>query len=222
MKILSLLICIFLSNSYARNPISGNRYQLLSGIRQQKENRSFGENKPESDEYVYGKAPAKFLARNYPFLPTGAKVLDISMGEGRNAVFLARKGYKVIGIDTNSVAVRKARRLAREFGVQIETSVNPVDKFSVPKGSLDAIISFYYVDKKIIKKMKSWLKPGGIIIFEAYTQKQLELNLSVKYDHYSFVKEEQLLKYFGDMKILKFEEPLHTTEFTSSIIVQKK
>ena len=222
MKTLSFILLLILNNSHARNPISGNRYQLLSGIRQQKEVQFSLEKKPALDEYVYGKAPARFLARNYPFIPTGAKVLDISMGEGRNAVFLARKGFNVIGIDTDSVAVRKARRLAREFGVQIETSVNPVDKFMVSKASLDAIISFYYVDKSIINKMKSWLKPGGIIIFEAYTERQRQLNLSVKYDDYSFIKEEHLLKYFGNMKILKFEEPLHNARFTSSIIVQKK
>src|SRR5690606_6728780 len=57
--------------------------------------------------YVFGKDPAPSLLEHYTRLPVG-RVLDIAMGEGRNAVFLAKKGFDVVGVDISPEAVRKA------------------------------------------------------------------------------------------------------------------
>lgn len=221
MRLLSLTILILLSgNLLAREGISGSRYELLTGKRKSSEGNTFWDQKFNKNNYIYGKAPAKFLAKNFEFIPPGSKVLDIGMGEGRNAVYLASKGYKVVGIDISNIAIKKARLLADEFGVRIETIHKSVSEYSVPANSLDSIICFYFVDRAIVKNLMTWLKPGGILIFEGHTLKEKEINGMDEKDSY-LLKEDELLTMFPGFKILKYEQPLHTKEFTASIIVQK-
>ncbi|EQC49641.1 bifunctional 2-polyprenyl-6-hydroxyphenol methylase/3-demethylubiquinol 3-O-methyltransferase UbiG [Bacteriovorax sp. DB6_IX] len=221
MKLLLILTFLFNINSFARDAISGNRFELLTGARRGADtSKGFWDKKYSRTNYVYGKAPAKFLSRNFEYIPQGAKVLDIGMGEGRNAVFLASKGYKVTGIDISSVALKKARMLAREFGVRIETVHKSVADYKVPKNSLDAIICFYYVDREVVKKLKSWLKPGGVLIFESFNIKQKVVN-GLKEDDIYLLREAELLSLFSDFRVLKYEEAQHRRDFISSIIVQK-
>lgn len=204
----------------ARQGVGPNRLELLSGVKRTKDEKSFWDEKFSKNNYVFGKIPAKFLAQNYQYIPPQSTVLDIGMGEGRNAVFLAQKGYVVTGIDISSVAIKKARALASEFGVRINSIATSVEKF-VPEKSFDAIICFYYVDRKVVTKMLSWLKPGGIIIFESHTEKQKGVKGYENYNIEYLLKPGELLTLFKGAQILKFEEPLHYQEFTSSIIVKK-
>jgi SAM-dependent methyltransferase len=170
--------------------------------------------------YIYGKAPAKFLADNYDYLEPESKILDMGMGEGRNAVFLAQKGHHVTGIDISSVAVKKARFLAKEFGVKIKTVVGTLTKYKIPDASFDAIICFYYVDRELNEKIQKWLKPGGLLIYEAYTLKEYLKHKNGKINY--FLKEKELISMFPKMDILKYEEPIHEKEFRSGIILRKK
>ncbi|MBH48896.1 MAG: SAM-dependent methyltransferase [Halobacteriovorax sp.] len=223
-----LVLFIFITSAYAnqRSAINAKRYEALSGIREaesttNKDGKVFWDSKYSDTKYVFGKKPAKFLAQNYDFIPSESKVLDMGMGEGRNAVFLARKGYKVTGIDISSVAVKKAKMLADEYGVRINTVVASMNKYKIQDGAFDAIICFYYVDRALHERMLSWLKPGGILIYESHTDLQKTVKGSERYDQEYLLRPSELLSMFKGMKILKYEEPLHTGEFTASIILKK-
>ncbi|MCH2055607.1 MAG: hypothetical protein MK214_03130 [Thalassotalea sp.] len=61
--------------------------------------------------YAYGTEPNDFLKQNFSTIQRG-KVLSITEGEGRNAVFLAKQGYQVTAIDSSIVAINKAEQLA--------------------------------------------------------------------------------------------------------------
>lgn len=225
LKIITLSFLLFQANAFARSAVTAKRYELLSGVRKSNkgaDSKAFWDKKYSRSNYVFGKKPAKFLAGNYDYIPLGARVLDMGMGEGRHAVFLARKGYKVTGIDISSVAVKKARALSREFGVRINTVVASMEKYKIKDGSLDAIICFYYVDRKLNDKMMSWLKPGGILIYEAHTDNQKKVKGSEHFDKRYLLRPGELLTMFKNMKILKYEEPLHYPEFSASIILQKQ
>ena len=84
----------------------------------------------QDSPFLTGKAPLKFLVDMFPRLQKG-KVLDIGMGEGANAVYLAQKGMTVKGVDVSTVAVERANQLARDTGVSIDcllyTSPSPRD-----------------------------------------------------------------------------------------------
>jgi tellurite methyltransferase len=226
LKLLILLTFLMTFNciAVARDAVSPKRYELLSGVRKTTKNdtKAFWDKKYSNTQYVFGKKPAKFLAKNYEYIKQGAHVLDMGMGEGRNAVFLARKGFKVTGVDISSVAVKKSRALAREFGVRINGIVASLEKYRIADESLDAIICFYYVDRNLNKKMIKWLRPGGVLIYEAYTDMQRQLKAYQKFDKRYLLRPSELLTMFPKMKVLKYEEPLHQKEFQASIILQKQ
>jgi tellurite methyltransferase len=167
MKIFLLLLLTL--SAHARDPISGSRFQQLSGMKVSQDSKTQWDQRYSRPTFIFGKSPAQFLAENYQYIPFEGTVLDMGMGEGRNAVFLAQKGYKVTGVDLSSVAVKKSYLLAQEFGVKIKGVVASLKDYKIAPGSFDAIICFYWVDRGMVEKIKSWLKPGGVLIYEAYT-----------------------------------------------------
>lgn len=214
-----VVVLFFISLSVeARRPLPASRLEQLSGVRSTKNTKHVWDKMYGRTVYIYGKAPSKFLAENYRVIRPGSSVLDMGIGEGRNAVFLAKKGYNVTGIDISSVAIKKAHLLAKEQGVRIKTVVGDLSKYKVRAESYDAILCFYYVDRTIIKKMISWLKPGGILIYEAHLLKQQKLNGG---EPSYYLKDQELLTLFKGMKVIKFEEPINGKEYTSSIILKK-
>lgn len=221
------LILFFLSiepghtQEASRDAFNSRRFEQLSGKKASKDEKVFWDRKYSKTQYVFGKTPATFLADNYMYLPQGGTVLDVGMGEGRNAVFLARKGFKVTGIDISSVAVKKAKLLAKEFDVRIKSVVASLNKYDFKPGSFDAILCFYYVDRNLNKKLVKWLKPGGVLIYESYNDRQRTLKGHEHHNPKYLLREGELLKMFPGLRVLKFEEPLHKEAFTSSIIIQK-
>ncbi len=221
MKNLLILLLFFSIYSFGRKPVPASRYEQLTGKKLSQDKKAKWDKLYSSSQFIYGKAPAKFLSQSYHFIPFGSSVLDLGMGEGRNAVFLAKKGYQVTGVDISTIAVKKAQLLAKEFGVKIKTIVGNLNTYDFPENSFESIICFYYVDRKMIEKIKKWLKPNGVLIYEGFTLKQRELEEKKDPEEY-YLKNAELLKMFEGFKILKFEEPEHLKKHRSSIIVKKE
>lgn len=222
MKILFVLILLSQFAWAARDPISGSRFQHLTGVKTSQDSKTQWDEKYSRPTFIFGKSPAEFLAENYQYIPYEGTVLDMGMGEGRNAVFLAQKGYKVTGVDISSVAVKKSYLLAQEFGVKIKGVVASLSDYKIAPGSFDAIVCFYYVDRSLVEKIKTWLKPGGILIYEAHTLREKKNKKSDQAEDNEYLREQELLKLFPGMRVLKYEEPLHEKEFRSSIILRKE
>lgn len=219
---LILLGALFAQAASAKSTYSARRLNQLSGEKNSKfDSKSEWDRAYSRPSFIFGKAPAKFLAENFDYLPDNAKVLDMGMGEGRNAVFLAQKGHQVTGVDISSVAIKKSRMLAKEFGVKVKGIVATLNKYKIPENSFDAIICFYFVDRSLVQKMKKWLKPGGLIIYEAYTEKEAKKIANGKYSEEQYLKDKELFTLFEDMSILKYEEPLHEKNFRASAIFRK-
>ncbi len=222
MKYLLLLLVLISANGFSKNSLTSSRLNKLSGESKVNfDNKTIWDRRYSKRHYVYGKVPAKFLAENFDYLPAESKVLDMGMGEGRNSVFLAKKGHQVTGIDISSVAVKKAKALAKEFKVRISTVVGTLNKYQIKAGSFDAIICFYFVDRSLNKKIMKWLKPGGILIYAAHTTNEYHKTSSKKENINYYLKPQELLSMFPGMKILKYEEPIHEKEFRAGIILQK-
>jgi len=71
--------------------------------------------------------PAQFLTENIDLLPRG-HALDVAMGTGRNAIYLAKMGFEVEGVDTSYQAIEEALARAREVGVSIKTRVEDLER----------------------------------------------------------------------------------------------
>ncbi|MCS6873549.1 MAG: class I SAM-dependent methyltransferase [Pyrinomonadaceae bacterium] len=131
------------------------------------------------DEYVYGKEPNDFLASVIDRLPPSSKVLSLCEGEGRNAVFMATKGHRVTAVDSSKVGLEKARRLAAEKGVEIETVLSDVTLYEIDKNKWDAVVSIFghlppKSRRKVHRSAVEGLKPFGVFILEAYSPRQLQ------------------------------------------------
>ncbi len=131
------------------------------------------------DDYVYGKEPNDFLRESADELPAApARVLSLAEGEGRNAVFLAGLGYEVTGVDASVVGLAKAERLAQEKGVTIETVQARLEDFRIAPDAWDVIVSIFChlppaLRKRVHEEVVQGLRPGGMLVLEAYTPDQL-------------------------------------------------
>ena len=124
------------------------------------------------DEYVYGSEPNLFLAEHAGLL--SGPVLSLAEGEGRNGVFLALLGLKVHGVDGSDVGLAKARALARSKGVEIQTEVADLEVFEPEANHYGSVISISAhlpsaMRQKLYPFVERCLKPGGIIVLEAYS-----------------------------------------------------
>jgi len=133
----------------------------------------------DRDAYVYGTEPNDFLrsfAEKLP--PPPARVLSLAEGEGRNGVFLASLGYQVTGVDASAVGLAKARKLAEERGVSIETVQSALEDYEIDAASWDVVISIFChlppeLRRKVHRSVVEGLRPGGMVLLEAYTPDQL-------------------------------------------------
>jgi SAM-dependent methyltransferase len=130
------------------------------------------------DGFAFGTEPNDFLRQEAHRIPMG-RVLCLGEGEGRNAVFLAEQGYEVVGVDRSQVGMDKAQALAQGRGVFIETVVSSIEDFELAEGEWQGIVSVFFhlppeLRRKVHESVVRGLAPGGILILEAYTPKQLE------------------------------------------------
>lgn len=128
------------------------------------------------DDYVYGTEPNSFLAEHAKLL--AGPVLSLGEGEGRNAVFLASLGLEVLGVDLSEVGLAKAQKLAAAKGVSIRTAVTDLATYDPPPNSFGAVISIFAhlpgaIRARLYPQIERSLKPGGILLLEAYTLAQL-------------------------------------------------
>lgn len=129
------------------------------------------------DGFVYGTEPNDLVASVAAQIPPGP-VLCLAEGEGRNAVFLAARGHAVTAVDQSEVALGKAQKLAAKRGVTIETVVADLAAYRIAPGAWAGIVSIWAhlpppLRRNVHAQAAAGLRPGGVIILEAYTPAQL-------------------------------------------------
>jgi SAM-dependent methyltransferase len=171
--------------------------------------------------YFFGKEPVRFLAENVGLLPKG-RALDLAAGEGRNAVFLAQKGFDVDAVDISPVGLKKAEALAGQRGVRIATIVADLGKWDPGEGRYDVVANFYYLQRDLTPKIKRALKPGGVVIYETFTVDHIGIPGARgpdKREHY--LEKGELRKMFEDFEILHSSETRDATRAVASLIARK-
>src|SRR5262245_45367946 len=93
-------------------------------------------------------------------LPKG-RALDIATGKGRNAIFLAERGFQVVGIDISAVGLDIARRAAQEKSLTIDWQETDLERIEFPKGYYDLVVNINYLQRSLVPQIKTTLKPGG-------------------------------------------------------------
>lgn len=131
------------------------------------------------ETFVFGTEPNDFLAACADQIPAGGPVLCLGEGEGRNAVFLARRGHAVTAVDQSASGLAKAARLAAARGVSIATVVAGLEDYTVAPGAWTGIVSIFChlppeLRREVYAQAAAGVRPGGVIILEAYAPKQVE------------------------------------------------
>jgi SAM-dependent methyltransferase len=133
-------------------------------------------------EFIFGTEPNAYLAQHRHLLAPGRRALAVADGEGRNSVWLAGLGLEVDAFDVSSVAVDKARRLARDAGVEVDYQVADCDTWDWSPASYDLVVAIFIqfagpaFRTRLFAGMAQALKPGGLLILQGYTPRQLEFN----------------------------------------------
>ena len=96
--------------------------------------------------------------------------LDIGMGQGRNALYLASQGWKTTGIDVATEGLRIAREEAARRKLKNFTAIEgDFEKYDLGTAKWDLVTMIYEgTDHKLVEKIKSALKPGGLFISEYF------------------------------------------------------
>ena len=128
--------------------------------------------------WAFGTEPNDFLREQAHHLTPGGRVLCLAEGEGRNAVWLAQRGFDVTGVDVASLGLEKAQRLAAERGVHLTTVVADLATFEFGNTAWDGIVSIFAhvpaeVRLRVHAQVLTALKPGGILLLEAYRPQQV-------------------------------------------------
>lgn len=131
-----------------------------------------------SSHYLYGTQPNDFLAAQAHRIRPGGRVLCMGDGEGRNGVFLAERAHRVTSVDASAVGLEKARRLAAERGVALETVHADLAEYVVEPQAWDGMVSIFLhlpptLRRRLHADVVTGLRPGGVFILEGYTPAQI-------------------------------------------------
>jgi tellurite methyltransferase len=151
--------------------------------------------------------PSTFLRQiletdSWQFPP--GRALDIAAGKGRNAIYLAERGFKVVAVDISKVALDMARLHAQQKRVEIDFQQFDLEESAFPEGEYDLILNINYLQRSLIPKIKTALKRGGHVIFETYLIDQQAFG-HPKNPNYLLAHNE-LLTHFRDFRILYYRE----------------
>jgi SAM-dependent methyltransferase len=123
-------------------------------------------------QLVWTAQPNRFVVAELEALPPG-RALDLACGEGRNAVWLAERGWRVTGVDFSDVALAKARRLAAARGVEVEWADADVRTWEPDPGTFDLVVVLYlqlpeHERRPVHARAAAAVAPGGTLLVVAH------------------------------------------------------
>lgn len=166
----------------------------------------------EGDAYHFGTEPNAWLREHAGVWQSGQRVLCVADGEGRNSVWLAGQGLVVDAFDVASVGVAKARRLAAEKGVSVNFSVSDCDAYPWPQASYDGVAAIFvqFADpamrERLFANIKRSLKPGGTLLLQGYTPKQLDYKTGGPPQVTHLYTEALLREAFADFEVIELRD----------------
>jgi cyclopropane fatty-acyl-phospholipid synthase-like methyltransferase len=166
----------------------------------------------EGEAFHFGTEPNAWLAEHEALFRPGQRALCVADGEGRNSVWLARRGLEVDAFDIAEVGVAKARRFAAEQGVSVNYAISDCDTYAWAQEHYDSVVAIFvqFADpamrERLFANMKGSLKPGGVLVLQGYTSKQLEYRTGGPRIASHLYTVELLRKAFADMTIIELRK----------------
>jgi Cyclopropane fatty acid synthase and related methyltransferases len=174
--------------------------------------KAFWDGRYGVDHYFYGTEPNAFLAGQAERFKPGMKVLAVADGEGRNGVWLAKRGLDVTAVDFSAAAVEKSRRLAEQAGVTVQHHQADLFDWDWGESAWDALVAIFVQfvrpeDRPAFHaRMKRALKPGGLLLLQGYRPKQVDYGTGGPSSPANMYTAEDLRREFADFEILHLAE----------------
>lgn len=169
-----------------------------------------------ADHYIFGTEPNRFLAAQQARLRPGMRALAIADGEGRNGVWLAQQGLDVHAVDASHVALAKAARLAEERGVSVRFEEVDLLQWAFPVAAYDLVVGIFFQFAPhperlhIIEGIKRAVVPGGAVMLQGYTPRQIAYGTGGPRDPAQLWTPELLHEWFTDWEIVRLRD--HDTD----------
>jgi SAM-dependent methyltransferase len=158
---------------------------------------------------AFNTKPNTFLVDMIRGVKPGA-ALDVGMGQGRNAIYLAQQGWTVTGFDPADQAVAAAQKEAARLGVTLTALVQRDDQFEFKKNAWDLVVLSYIGAREFADRVFDTLKPGGLVVVEAFHRdatKSGPIGPMVVFDT------NELLRLFDRYRIIHYEDTDAVADF---------
>ena len=133
------------------------------------------------------------------------RALDVASGTGRNAEALSRCGYRVFGVDMSLQAIRHAASRPRPPGESLRLWCADLTTFPLPRARFDLVLVARYLQRDLFPALKEAALPGGVVIYETFTRRQLQHGRGPTSANH-LLESGELPSYFTDFDLLFYEE----------------
>lgn len=163
------------------------------------------------------------LLVNFGGLIEGRRVLDIAMGRGADALYLASRGTRVVGLERSPEAIKLAREDMRARGLSIHIVQGDAREMPCRNGSFGGITVFFFLLREIAQDITEMLEAGGILIYETFLERQNEVD---RRRNPAFLLDDgELIRLFPGFEPIHYKEGAHNrggkTRFTAQLVARK-
>jgi SAM-dependent methyltransferase len=156
--------------------------------------------------------PDPFLVDSYaefiePLFPQGGKAIDIAGGIGRQAIWLAERGWRVTLTDISEVGIAKARENTGALESKIRFEVRDCSSFSAGDERYDLVMVFFYLQREIFPQLIKAIHPGGLLVYKTYTLLHPKFGRGPTHPMH-LLEENELLRAFPGLEVLHYHETI--------------
>jgi len=156
------------------------------------------------EERPWPRTPSGWLLEVADLLPESGAALDVAGGTGRNAVWLASRGWRVTIVDVSDRGLDLARRHAAEAGVELTLRRLDLEREPLPAGPWDLLLCCHYLQRDLFPEMTVRLRPGGLLVACVATLTNLERHERPPRSH--LLADGELPSLLDGLEILRSEE----------------
>ena len=171
------------------------------------EERVQWERRYREGEYHARAQPSQLLMQFLDRLPRG-RALDVACGIGRNARFLAERGYRVDALDISAEALRQGEELAQAQGLQVNWTCADLDNAPLPQGVYQVVVCSFYINRALAPRLMEALAEGGYLLYEHHLRTPLPVD-GPPNEEWRLAPNE-LLRLFQGLRVLHYEEGVTT------------
>ncbi|MDX1568320.1 MAG: methyltransferase domain-containing protein [Longimicrobiales bacterium] len=151
------------------------------------------------------RSPAAIVEDALPWLDGRGMALDLACGAGRNALFLARRGHPVVGVDLSLEGLRILRDRAIEGGLRIQPVLAELPHFRVRPASFQVVVNTRFLLRETFDLIRGALAPGGLLLFETYHVDEIDV-LGGDIRRAFALERGELRRAFSELEVLLYEE----------------